>query len=84
MKILVRNLSRETTESELRQLFEEYGLVEGCSLVLDKETGRSKGFGFVEMPKHMDAKTAIKRLNGKRIRDSVIRVKTAEDGNTAA
>lgn len=78
MKILVRNLSRETTESELRQLFEEYGLVEGCNLVLDKETGRSKGFGFVEMPKHMDAKTAIKRLNNTSVKGSTIRVKSAE------
>ena len=78
MKILVRNLSRETTESELRQLFEEYGLVEGCNLVLDKETGRSKGFAFIEMPKHMDAKTAIKRLNNTSVKGSTIRVKSAE------
>ena len=84
MKILARNLSRETTEAELRAMFEAFGLVEACTVVIDKETGKSKGFAFIEMPKHMDAKTAIKRLNGKRIRDSVIRVKTAEDGNTAA
>lgn len=78
MKILIRNLSRETTEAELRAMFEAFGLVEACNLVMDKETGKSKGFGFTEMPKHMDAKTAIKRLNNQNVKGSVIRVKAAD------
>ena len=50
MKLLVRNLDRGTTEIEMRKLFEEYGEVGECTLVLDQETGASKGFGFVYMP----------------------------------
>jgi RNA recognition motif-containing protein len=78
MKILARNLSRETTEAELRAMFEAFGLVEACTVVIDKETGKSKGFAFIEMPKHMDAKTAIKRLNNTSVKGSTIRVKSAE------
>ncbi len=50
MKLLVRNLARSTTEEELRALFEKCGKVQSCTLVLDKKSGLSKGFGFVEMP----------------------------------
>ncbi|HQV40470.1 MAG: RNA-binding protein [Moraxellaceae bacterium] len=78
MKLLVRNLSRETTQAELSALFAEFGVVSACTLVMDKATGKSKGFGFVEMPKHLEAKTAIKALNAKKIAGSVIRVKEAE------
>jgi len=78
MKLLVRNLARTTTEPELRTLFESHGLVQSCNLVLDKKTGLSKGFAFIEMPKPGDAKTAIKQLNGKDINGSKIRVKKAE------
>ena len=79
MKILVRNLARTTTQAELRQLFEAHGAVQYCTLVLDKETGQSKGFGFVEMPKMGEAKAAIKSLNGEEVAGSKIRVKKAED-----
>lgn len=78
MKLLIRNLARTTTESSLKTLFKTYGTVQSCNLVLDKQTGESKGFGFVEMPKQGDAKAAIKNLNGKEIDDSKIRVKKAE------
>ncbi len=78
MKIIARNLSRETTEEELRALFAEFGEVQSCTLVLDNVTGKSKGFGFVEM-QLFQARTAIKRLNTKRIQGSVIRVKEAEE-----
>jgi len=78
MKILVRNLARTTTEASLKTLFEAHGVVQSCNLVLDKQTGESKGFGFVEMPKQGDAKAAIKNLNGKDIDGSKIRVKKAE------
>ena len=78
MKLLIRNLARTTTEEELRTLFEAHGTVQSCDLVMDKETGKSKGFGFVEMPKPGDAKAAMKSLNGKEIAGSKIRVKKAE------
>ena len=78
MKLLVRNLARTTTEAELRALFEAHGTVQSCTLVIDKETGSSKGFGFIEMPRPGDAKAAMKTLNGKEVAGSKIRVKKAE------
>lgn len=78
MKILIRNLDRLTTEAELKELFQEFGSVQSCDLVMDKESGLSKGFGFVEMPKAGEAKVAIKNLNNKTIGSNVIRVKKAE------
>jgi len=78
MKILVRNLSRDTTESELLELFKAHGDVQYCKLVMDKATGKSKGFGFVEMPRAGEAKAAIKTLNAQEIGGSRIRVKKAE------
>ena len=83
MKILIRNLARTTTETELRTLFEAHGLVSECTLVMDKVTGGSKGFGFVEMPKHDDAKTAIKALNNQEVAGSRIRVKKDESADAA-
>ncbi len=79
MKLLIRNLDRSTTQSELMVLFQEYGVVQSCNLVIDRETGESKGFGFVEMPKIGDAKAAIKNLNYKTIGSTKIRVKKTED-----
>ena len=79
MKLLIRNLSRSTTEEELKALFEEYGTVQYCDLVLDKTTGNSKGFAFVEMPKSGEAKVAIKKLNSRNVASNIIRVKKAED-----
>lgn len=79
MKILIRNLDRSTTEAELNNLFKEFGTVQSCNLVLDKATGASKGFGFVEMPKSGEAKAAIKNLNFKKIGANNIRVKKAEE-----
>lgn len=82
MKLLIRNLDRSTTEEELKGLFQEYGTVQFCNLVIDKASGESKGFGFVEMPKPGEAKAAIKNLNYKTIGNKKIRVKKAEDKNT--
>lgn len=78
MKLLIRNLSRQTTESTLRSLFEAHGKVQSCTLVMDKATGISKGFGFVEMPKPGEAKAAMKTLNNTDIDGNKIRVKKAE------
>ena len=78
MKLIIRNLSRDTTESALRSLFEAHGAVQACNIVMDKETGESKGFGFVEMPKSTDAKAAMKTLNATQVDGCEIRVKKAE------
>ncbi|MGK0442334.1 MAG: RNA recognition motif-containing protein [Pseudohongiellaceae bacterium] len=78
MKLLIRNLDRLTTEEELKILFQEFGEIQSCNLVMDKESGLSKGFGFVEMPKSGEAKAAIKNLNNKAVGSNKIRVKTAE------
>ena len=78
MKLLILNLARTTTEEELRALFKVYGKVQSCSLVLDKKSGRSKGFGFVEMPSPGESKAAMKNLNGKDVGGNSIRVKRAQ------
>lgn len=82
MKLLIRNLARTTTEAELQTMFEAYGRVQSCNLVLDKVTGNSKGFAFVEMPSQGDAKAAMKTLNGKNVAGSKIRVKKADTKQT--
>jgi len=79
MKLLVRNIDRSITEAELSELFEAFGTVQSCNLVLDADNGSSKGFGFVEMPKNGEAKAAMKNLNNKVVGDSQLRVKKAED-----
>lgn len=78
MKLLVRNLAKATTEEKLLTLFKEHGSIQSCNLVLDKETGASKGFAFIEMPKVGEAKAAIKQLNGYKLAGNLIRVKKAE------
>lgn len=79
MKILVRNLERSITEAELLELFEQYGQVDSCVIVMDQATGKSKGFGFVEMPQARDAIKAIKGLNTLKLKGVGIRVKAAEE-----
>ncbi len=77
MKLLVRNLSRSTTEADVRELFESFGAVQSCTIVVDPGTGRSKGFGFVEMPKSGEAKAAVFHLNATVVDGLQIRVKKA-------
>lgn len=79
MKILVRNLSRDTTEEQLYKLFEPFGQIQSCDLVIDESTGRSKGFGFVMMPSAQEGKKAIAKLNKMKLHGSVIRVKTTNN-----
>ncbi|MGH7133022.1 MAG: RNA recognition motif domain-containing protein [Phycisphaerales bacterium] len=64
MKLYVGNLSFKITEGELQQLFAQHGEVTSASLVMDRETGRPRGFGFVEMANDEQAKAAINALNG--------------------
>ncbi len=78
MKILIRNLPRTLSENALEELFKEHGDVQSCNLILDKATGESKGFGFVEIAKVGNAKAAIQVLNGKPVDGNKIRVKKAE------
>lgn len=75
MRLLVRNMSRKTTEEDLRDLFDSFGSVQSCVIVLDKQTGASKGFGFVDMPKPGDAKAAVHHLNGYELDGEKLRVK---------
>lgn len=78
MKLIIRNLARSTAEEDLAALFQQYGGVQYCDLVLDKVTGGSKGFAFVEMPKAGEAKAAMKSLNNMAVDGNKIRVKKAE------
>lgn len=79
MKLLARNLSRTTTEQELRILFSNYGSVTECNLVLDQETGKSKGFAFIEMPDEKEAQSALSALHETRVAKNRIRVKLAQN-----
>ena len=65
MNIYVGNLSYQTTEDELRDLFAEFGDVVSAKLIVDKFTGQSKGFGFVEMSNNSEAQKAMDELNGR-------------------
>ncbi|GMT41703.1 MAG: hypothetical protein IEMM0002_0114 [bacterium] len=78
MNIFVGNLSFAVTESELRALFDEHGTVESLNLIKDRETGRSRGFAFVEMD-NAEADAAIKALNGMDLQGRNIKVNQAED-----
>ena len=64
MNIFVGNLTWTTTEDELAQLFEPFGTVSQARIATDRETGRSRGFGFVEMPNDAEAEAAIEELHG--------------------
>jgi len=64
-KIFVGNFSFSTTDADLRQWFAPYGAVDSVTVVTDRDTGRSRGFGFVEMPNDNEAEAAIAALNGK-------------------
>jgi RNA recognition motif-containing protein len=81
LNILVRNLSREVNEKELFQLFQSFGRIKSLNIVMDASTGKSKGFGFVDMPEDFEAVAAIKALDGKLVRDLRMRVKKAVKQN---
>ena len=76
-KIFVGNFAYNTTEAELRSLFEPFGAIEGIALVTDRDTGRVRGFGFVEMPNDGEADKAIAALNGKDVGGRTINVNEA-------
>ncbi len=77
MKIYVGNLSYEVTEEELRQEFLAFGAVESLNIIMDKYSGRPKGFGFVEMPSVSEGQAAITGLNGKTLKERTLNVSAA-------
>jgi len=76
-KIFVGNFSFHTTEDELRSLFEPYGAIESASLATDRDTGRSRGFGFISMTNDGEAENAIAALNGKELGGRTLTVNEA-------
>ena len=77
MNIYAGNLPHETTEDELRQAFAEFGQVTEIRLIMDKFSGESKGFGFVEMPSKAEAEKAIEEMNGKEFMGCALNVNEA-------
>ena len=77
MNIYVGNLSYEANEEDLRQAFDVYGQISSVRVITDRDTGRSKGFGFVEMPNDAEAQSAISGLNGKELQGRSLKVNEA-------
>ncbi|HWR33442.1 MAG TPA: RNA-binding protein, partial [Chitinophagaceae bacterium] len=75
----VSNLSFHTSDDDLRKLFEKFGAVSSAKVITDRETGRSRGFGFVEMASDNEAKEAIKGLNGTEIEGRSMSVSEARE-----
>ena len=77
-KLFVGNLSHDTTSDELTSLFSEAGVVESCQLITDRDTGRSKGFGFIEMNSTEAANTAKEKFNGQDLHGRALKVDEAK------
>ncbi len=77
MKIYVGNMPYSTSSEELEQLFTQYGSVGEANVIMDRETGRSKGFGFVDMPNDAEATEAINALNSSQLSGRTLRVSEA-------
>jgi RNA recognition motif-containing protein len=78
VNIFVGNLAFTTTEDDIRQRFEQYGVVDKVNVITDRDTGRAKGFGFVEMPDTAAAKAAIQGLQGKELAGRTLTVNEAK------
>lgn len=79
MKIFIANVPHKMDEAELKTMLTQFGQVASVKLLTDKETGKRKGFGFVEMPVYDQAKAAIAALNGKEVYDRNIALSEAEE-----
>jgi len=79
MKMYISNLSFHTTDDNLRELFEKFGNVSSAQVITDRETGRSRGFGFVEMASEAEANKSILGLNNKEIEGRAISVSVAKE-----
>ncbi len=84
-KLYVGNLDYGVTDSALEQMFAAHGTVQSAQVIMDRDTGRSKGFGFVEMSNDQEAQNAIRELNGKQVEGRALTVNEArpktEGGN---
>jgi RNA recognition motif-containing protein len=78
MNIYVGNLSRETSDEDLRQAFEAFGQVTSINVIKDKFSGESRGFGFVEMPTKAEAEAAIQGMNGQDLKGNTVNVNEAK------
>ena len=78
MNIYVSNIAFTATTQDLRQLFESYGVVDTINIITDRDTGQSRGFGFVEMPDSAAAKAAIQGANGKELAGRALTVNEAK------
>ena len=78
MKLYVGNLAFQTTSEELQQMFAQAGTVESAAVVEDRDTGRSRGFGFVEMATKEEAAAAIEQFNGKEVNGRALKVNEAK------
>lgn len=78
MNIFIGNLAYTTTEQDLRQLFEPYGAVDKVNIITDRDTGRAKGFGFIEMSESQAAKAAIQGLQGTELGGRTLTVNEAK------
>ena len=76
-KLYVGNLSYDTGSGELEKMFEPYGTVQSAQVIIDRDTGRSKGFGFVEMGSDAEAQAAIAGMNGKQVGERSLTVNEA-------
>ena len=79
MNIYVGNLAYRTTEDDLRQQFERFGTVSRVDIISDRETGRSKGFAFIEMPNSEEANAAISALDGTSVGERTLKVNEARE-----
>jgi len=77
MKLYVGNLAYQVTDADLRTTFEAYGTVDSATVIMDRDSGRSKGFGFVEMSDGSEAKAAMAGLDGKEVSDRAMKVNEA-------
>ena len=82
VKLFVGNLSTDTSGDDLRSLFSQVGVVESCQLITDRDTGRSKGFAFVEMDSIESSDTAKEKLDGKDLHGQAIKVNDAKPKTT--
>jgi RNA recognition motif-containing protein len=78
MNLYVGNLSYETDEAQLREAFEAFGAVSSAAVIMDRDSGRSKGFGFLEMPNDSEATAAIEGLHDKPLNGRPLRVNEAK------
>jgi RNA recognition motif-containing protein len=79
MNIYVSNLSFQTTEEDLKNMFGKFGTVTSAKIIMDRETNRSRGFAFIEMPSESEANEAIQKLNNKEIGGRALSVSVARE-----